>query len=278
MKYNKLLLAGSMILLAVPAFSKPVEVSIGAERYRETYREYTNGTERFMQQRGNLNSITGAIKYRLNDSHAVKLETRYSKGKIDYTGGMNGDEENPEGTPYGSVIQKNVPRQSYDIRSMYEYTHPIKDDITGIFETGLGYRVLRDLNTRLDPEDYDRKNKTVYAHIGAGLQIQLPKNHFITPKIAYNHGIYGQQISYLEETEKMKQRNAKGLEVEIPVSKQLNNGSKLSIGPFYRGWKVFDSDSIIKEVVADDGSKLKSESLEPKNYTHEIGIKLQYTF
>lgn len=78
---------------------------MGVERYQETYREYENG-ERFMQQQGNLNAFNGSIKYHFNEKDAIKIEGRYAKGKVDYTGGENPSSENPEGTPYGSVHQK----------------------------------------------------------------------------------------------------------------------------------------------------------------------------
>lgn len=43
-----------VMLSAAPAFAASTEWSVGTEAYRETYREYENGTERLMQQRGNM--------------------------------------------------------------------------------------------------------------------------------------------------------------------------------------------------------------------------------
>ncbi|UOO85861.1 outer membrane beta-barrel protein [Neisseria arctica] len=271
-----LFLASSFLFTHQLAAAKPLEFSVGGERYQETYREYQNGDDRFMQQRGNLWSINGEVKYHLNEQHAVKFEGRYSKGKIDYIGGENPSDENPQGTPYGSVRQHNIERKSTDARVIYKYSRPLNEQFTLQLETGLGYRTLHDLSGKSDPEDYSRKNKTAYVHVGAGVDIKLPKSFELNPKIGYNRAIYGRQLSYLHNgTIVNKQRNGQGLEVDLPVSKTFGTHGKLSVGPFYRGWKVFDSDSATH---FDDQTNEAFEAVEPKNYTHEAGIKVKYTF
>ncbi|MDK4680398.1 porin family protein [Kingella negevensis] len=222
-----------------------------------------------------MNAIIGAVKYHFNDRHAVRLEGRYARGKAEYTGGAAPSEDEPEGLPYGSIVTKNIPRKSYDIRAIYEYNYPIREGMTAIAEAGLGHRVLRDLSSRKDEDAYDRKNVTTYAHIGAGLNIQLPNQFEFTPKVAYNHGLRGRQYSYSDGKIEMKQPHAKGFELDLSVSKTFENGNKLSFGPFYRGWKVFDSDdaSILDE---ETGKQLQIN--EPKNRMREVGFKLQYTF
>ncbi|XXQ68000.1 porin family protein [Neisseriaceae bacterium B1] len=269
----KIIAAISGILTSQFALAyKPLEASIGIETYQETYREYEHGTQRFMQQQGNLKGISGSIQYHFNDKHSAKLESRYAKGKITYTGALNGENSN-----YGSLRSTGLPRKTYDIRAIYEYRHKLNPNVTGILSVGLGNRTLKDLSTRKDPDDYDRKNNITYAHIGAGLDIALPHQFSFTPKIAYNHSLHARQYSYLEETIKMKQRNVKGLEVELPISKTFNNKGKLSIGPFYRGWKAFDSE-VVHRLEEEDGSYGIAEYKEPKNYTHEVGMKIKYTF
>ena len=67
--------------------ARPLEFTVGTEYYNETYREY-EGSERMMQQTGNLWSLTGGVKYRFNDRHAAKVEGRYSRGKSDYIGSV----------------------------------------------------------------------------------------------------------------------------------------------------------------------------------------------
>lgn len=137
--------------------ARPVEFTVGSEYYNETYREYEQDGSRIMQQKGNLWSINAGVKYRFNDRHAAKLEGRYSRGKSDYTGSFqNGFGES---TGYGSATLKNAPRRAYDIRALYEYTHPINDRFSLTAGAGLGHRVLRDLSRRVDPDDYDRKTE-----------------------------------------------------------------------------------------------------------------------
>lgn len=243
--------------------ARPVEFTVGTEYYNENYREYTNGTERVMRQKGNLWSLNGGIKYRFNERHAAKIEGRYSRGKTDYIGAYQGD-------PYGTATLNNAPRRAYDVRALYEYTHPVKEGMDVVVGGGIGHRVLRDLSTRVDSSDYDRKNKTTYAQINAGMNIALPGQFEVSPRIAYNQMLRGRQESYLSSSTLInKQSGGKGIEIDIPVSKKFTNSSKISMGPFYRGWKVFDS------TYNDNGI---DSGVEPKNYTHEAGMKLQYSF
>ncbi|PJG85074.1 hypothetical protein [Conservatibacter flavescens] len=263
---KKLCLIASVALLQMNiASASPVEYTLGGEWYKETYREYVQGNERFMQQRGNLWSFNGAVKYNFNQQHSLKLAGRYSKGKINYIGGVNGDEENPEGSPYGSVTQKGAPRNSFDIRLTYQYSMPVYQDISAFIEPGFGYRELNDHSTRIQHDDYDRKNKLFYAHLAVGMVIPFATNYEFTPRVAYNQLIRGKQYSYMESTIVNKQRNGKGVEVDLLVSARLPYDTKLTFGPFYRGWKVFDSNEA-------------EEIFEPKNYTHEVGVKVTYTF
>lgn len=274
MQFKTVVMLSAAALLTLPslnAHAGKAEFEIGAERYRETYREYKNGNERFMQQRGNMNSVNAAAGYRFNERHAARLEGRYSRGKIDYTGGLNGEEGG-----YGSLTASDLPRKAYDVRALYDYRYPVKEGVALQLEGGLGYRVLKDQSSRKDPEDYDRKNKTLYAHVGAGLDIALPRGFGLQPKVAYNHMLRGRQYSYVDPVIPNKQKNGRGVEVDLPVYKQFANGSKVSLGPFYRGWKVPDSDEV-GVLDKDDPSNVHVFS-EPKNYTHEAGLRLKYSF
>lgn len=206
---------------------------------------------------------------RFDERHALKLEGRYSKGKIQYIGA---DNERDQG--YGSLKSDHLPRKAYDIRALYEYTHPLSENIKAKLEGGLGYRVLKDLSTRKDPSDYDRTNKTLYAQIGTGLNVALPHSFSFEPKISYNHMIRGRQYTYLDPSFYNKQHGGKGIEIELPLSKTLSNRSKVSLAPFYLGWKVPDSDDIA--YVDENGEE--GILREPKNYTHEAGVRLKYTF
>ncbi|WP_373740754.1 outer membrane beta-barrel protein [Neisseria sp.] len=251
--------------------ARPVEFTVGTEYYNENYREYTNGTERVMRQKGNLWSLNGGVKYRFNERHAAKIEGRYSRGKTDYIGAY-------QEQPYGSLTLDGSPRRVYDVRALYEYTRPVKEGMNIVLSGGIGHRVLRDLNSRIVSSDYDRKNQTTYAQISAGMNIALPNQFEVSPRIAYNQMLNGNQYSYLRNTEavKMKQHRGKGIEIDVPVSKKFSNESKLSVGPFYRGWKVFDSD--LSNEVRNPIQNTLHTFYEPKNYTHEAGLKLQYSF
>ena len=258
--------------------ARPVEFTVGSEYYNETYREYEKDGSRLMQQKGNLWSINAGVKYRFNDRHAAKLEGRYSRGKTDYTGSVQYITEDyiDDSASYGSATLKNAPRHAYDIRALYEYTLPINDRFSITAGAGLGHRVLRDLSSRIDPNDYDRKNRTTYAQINTGVNIALPANFEISPRIAYNRAVKGRQYSYEPDQveTRMKQGGGQGIEVEVPVSKKFANGSKISLAPFYRGWKVKESNLTVTEEYDSYGLG----SIEPKNHTHETGIRLQYSF
>ncbi len=277
--FFKLALMTSSVLFGLSTYAKsPVDISLGIERYQETYREYENG-QRFMQQQGYLNGINGAINYHVTDNHAVRLEGRYARGKIDYTGGENPSEEKPQGSPYGSVQQKGAPRRAYDIRSLYSYEKSITPTLSIVGEAGLGYRTLKDLSSRIDSSDYDRKNKTAYAQIGIGTIINLSDRFEFAPKISYQHGIYGRQYSYFDDgTITLKQHNARGLEVELPINQTINQQNKISYVPYYRGLSVPISDSFQRIERDENGNNALATYTEPKNQTHEIGFKLQYVF
>ena len=261
----------TILLLAftIPSIASAAAFGVGIEGYRETYREYVDGNERFMQQRGNMWSVDADITHRFNTHHAAKLEGRYSKGKVDYIGGVNDSK-------YGSVKSYDLPRKSYDIRALYEYTHPLTERLDLTVSGGLGYRVLIDQSSRKDKDDYDRKNKILYANIGTGLNLELPNDFGFQPKVSYNRMLRGRQHTYIGPSFTNKQTGGHGIEVELPLTKKFGNQSQLSFGPFYRGWKVPDSDKI--EVMDDEDPSLQHIFSEPKNYTHETGFKLKYTF
>lgn len=173
--------------------ARPVEFTVGTEYYKENYREYKDG-ERLMRQKGNLWSLTGGVKYRFNDRHAAKLEGRYSRGKSDYTGRYQDGRGNV--TEYGTATFNGSPRRVYDVRALYEYTHPINDRVSLTAGAGVGHRVLKDLGSRVVANNYDRKNRTTYAQINAGVNIALPAGFEVSPNIAYNHSLRGRQHSY----------------------------------------------------------------------------------
>ncbi|SPX85924.1 Uncharacterised protein [Moraxella ovis] len=273
-----MLIIGGLMTAQTAFATAPLDVSLGLETHEETYREYEDG-RRVMQQKGRLYGLNAAAQYHFNDAHSVKLEGRYAKGKIDYTGGENPSKENPEGTPYGSAHQKDVPRRAYDVRAVYGYQKPVRSNVTLIGEAGIGHRALRDLNSRIDPEDYDRKNETTYAQIGVEAKVALANGLEISPKISYNHGIRGRQYSYFgDDTITLKQHHAKGVEVELPISRTRGNQHKISYTPYYRGWRVPVSDTAYRIEKDEDGDDVIAAYSEPKNYTHEFGVKLQYTF
>ncbi|MBE2896500.1 porin family protein [Pasteurellaceae bacterium HPA106] len=263
---------GLLLVLATPAaLASHWEYTLGGEVYRETYREYVNGSERFMQQRAHMHGLSGAATYHFNPQSAVILEGRYVKGKSHYVGSEGPSEEKPEGTPYGSVTIHGTPRNSYDLRALYQH-HFYAMQRDWRVQVGGGYRILNDLNSRKDAEDYDRKNRLIYAHIGVSTDFALPNGFTLSPKIGYNQLIRARQYSYIEQTAINKQRNGKGLEFELGLSKVVGKG-KVTFSPFYRGWKVFDSNRIVQNTDGEIG-----EIVEPKNITHEVGVKLSYTF
>ena len=99
-------------------------------------------------------------------------------------------------------------------------------------------------------------------------------NFEVSPRIAYNHAVRGRQYSYYNsQTIEQKQSGGRGIEIEVPVSKKFANQSKISIVPFYRGWKVKKSETVIINLPQGTYG-----ATEPLNYTHEAGVKVQYSF
>lgn len=120
---------------------------------------------------------------------------------------------------------------------------------------------------------YNRNNRMLYAAVGAGLEIGLPRSFAFSPKITYTRLFNGAQRSYTDTVVRNRQRSGSGIEVVLPVSKRLSAHSRIGVVLFYRSRKIADSDAT--EAPAADGTRVY---VEPKNRTHETGLKLEYQF
>lgn len=268
-------LCAAALLLSAQTNAHRPELAIDTEYYHETYREYINGSEPFMQQRGNLWGLSVSIGLPISAHQKIQLESRYSQGKSDYTGGYNPNDTHPQGTPFGSLNIADSPRKSYAVHAAYRHTRPLKHGLSAVASGGIGYRILKDKSGHAHPDGYDRENRSLYASVGAGLEIKLPHTIKLKPEITYNHLLQGNQYSYYsDKAVRNKQPKGHGIEASFSLSKRLSENSEISITPFYRGWRI--KDSAETETTETDGTTRIF--IEPKNQTHETGLRLHYRF
>lgn len=238
---------------------KPV-FEIQSETYRETYQEKFEDIY-LMSEQATMYGVGATAGILIDNRHGLLLTGRYAQGKSDYKN-VREDRENGQD------------RYLYEIRAVYEYTFPVLNtEVTP--SIGLGYRALTD---RLDQITNDEKigyrRDSRYTFLSAGIKTRYTSSlarFSVTPQIAYQYLLKGTQYSSYDAqfntpTFVHQQRHGRGLEASLTFSYQLANRSEIQIAPFYRYWRIADS-----EACGDCGS-------EPANTTKEIGAKFTYAF
>lgn len=236
---------------------------IGTEVYQETYKETVDG-QPFMKEQAIMIGVNGAVRLQFTNQDAVKFSARYAQGKSDYTGAFDGQ-------PYGSLTSNGQDRYTYEFRGVYEATGPVSGhDLTT--SLGLGYRNLTDRLDQSGPGGYKRESEYFYATLGLEAKYGLGASSWdVTPKIAYNHLIQGTQHSFIGGNDfQNRQNNGHGFELSAAVSRQLQNTQEIRLTPFYRYWKVRESEA----TPIGGGFAI----VEPENKTNEFGLNLSYVF
>lgn len=146
--------------------------------------------------------------------------------------------------------------------------------------TGVGYRYLYNF-TFDDPgliTSYARHQ--VYAYLPVGISVEIPASSSVsfTGLSEYRHLIYGQHKADLtrvryEKDYKFRQRSGLGMRFAVGMKFAFKRAS-IKTGIYYDFWKIDDSDG----VVVKNGSGVSSVFIEPRNYTHALGLTVGASF
>jgi len=263
------------------------EFEFGMERYSYLYREYVNGSE-FVRTEGDYTGFILSYAFRPPDvdtykailNNIFRMELRYAIGEVDYTGSGTWD---------------NLDEYMYEVRAIVGEEFFLNPSLRAIPYVGLGYRYLNngaeDMPARvIDGQPYysgyNRESEYWYIPIGVDVQRHLSGGWVLGGSLEYDLWIGGQQTSHFEDMIDVdgvpsgwdpmenEQNGGYGLRGSLKLEKVFPR-MKLGIEPYYRYWKVEDSEV---ESATGPGAPTASGFYEPENKTEEIGVKVGIKF
>ncbi len=268
--------------VAVPqknTFARPKhEFKAGIERYTYRYNEVVNGGH-FMHTRGYFKGYYGAYTFRPVDMDIMykamvdvfRLELRYATGKDDYD---------------GSNIFKGMKDYTYEVRGVLGKDLNIGHDVRVMPYVGVATRYLNNGLQANQPGGYNRESRYFYVPVGLESHLGLPHTLGLVSTLEYDYFIGGRQISHAEDvkdgsgtsvgydTNNNVQRKGFGLRADLSVVKELLH-TRVSFGPFYRYWKIEDSNTVLE---TKHGIATGLIVTEPANVTREFGLKMDVAF
>ena len=259
MKYKSLFIF--MMLGCISSFSAigKTNISLGIYTSDITYTE-----PNVMQEEGVLKGVIGKVNFDRGGAFQ-SFEAYYSVGKMDYV---------------GSGVINDIPDKVFEIRGLFGRDFKLNKALRLSPYLGLGYRYLNDDSSGLlsstGASGYEREQ--VYFYMPIGFELKNSREFLglnISSRIEYDYFISGKNNSHLGDVGDtydnvtLDQHNGYGYRLSVVFTKKLNNGSSLTIAPFYRYWHIEDS-----EVTYDSVNR---GWIEPDNYSKELGISLILT-
>ena len=219
-----------------------------------------------MKEKGTMFGLGASYAYH-NDT-MLKLEGRFSYGKVDY--------EN-------SGTMDNVTDVMYEFRGIGGYDFKILKATTITPFIGFGVRYLSDdsggLTTSTGAKGYMRRSIYYYSPIGIEANTLLSKGWSVGATAEYDYFWQGQQNSALSDAnpnyndQTNNQRGGYGLRGSIRIKKQSDERYYV-VEPFIRYWEIDKSDN---STVTYSGVII-GYGYEPKNRSTEIGLKFGIGF
>ncbi|AXK38599.1 hypothetical protein [Crenobacter cavernae] len=249
--------------VALADSSQPI-VKVGLEGYQEKYEETLDGS-RFMEEKARMLGVSGAIRFDLSEKDALSLEGRWGWGDADYSS--------------ASSEHSGLGRSTYDLRLVYQHDFDVGQQRI-IPEIGLGRRRLEDKLQEAGLGGYQRESTYQYATLGLRSVHALGSEWKVEPKLSYNYLLKGKQVSRLSDINpaaedlKNNQKHGYGFELSASFVRELEERKAVSITPFWRAWRIDDSDT---QPIRVSGIVIGS-GMEPKNKTDEIGVNVSYHF
>lgn len=236
-----------------------LHLQIGTEIYTEQYREYSDNAL-FMQENARMFGLYTQLSMPFKQYHAIDLMTRLAVGSSRYTGAEQNDH-------FGSIVASNLDRYVWETRAMYELTLP-DTNLSPLI--GAGYRRLVDRLDQLNSGGYKRISQYFYTSLGIKAEIRLSQQWQLIPQLLYHHLLHGKQQSQTGSWSlEHKQDKGHGIEFSADFKRVLNNDQAIRLTPYYKYWHIADSHI---------STQHHMQTIEPENKTHEIGIKMDYTF
>lgn len=238
---------------------KTSKLQIGTEIYRESYKEYMDNTL-FMREDAAMFGLYTKAHLPFHTLHAVDLLARMAVGSSRYTGALQNE-------GYGSYVSSHQDRYVWEARGIYAFNLPFALDWSPLL--GLGYRKLVDRLDQIEEGGYKRTSQYVYATTGMKGNITLGSWH-LAPQFLYHYLLHGKQQSkqngdVIEHT----QHSGHGFELAGELIRPLSHKESISITPYYKYWDIAKSDI---------SYQFGLRTIEPKNKTHEIGLRMAYSF
>ncbi|TEW52784.1 autotransporter domain-containing protein [Psychromonas algicola] len=238
-----------------PAVAK-TDITLGIYASDITYTE-----PNVMQEKGTLKGVIGSVRFNRGGAFQ-SFEASYARGEMDYV---------------GSGTINDIPDEVFEIKGLFGRDFNLNRDLSLSPYLGLGYRYLNDDSSGLvsstGASGYEREQVYFYMPIG----FELKKNRKVlgfklSSRIEYDYFISGENNSYLGEISSsydnitLNQDDGYGYRFSLAFTKAFNNGSSLTIEPFYRYWHIDDS-----EITYDS---INRGWIEPDNNSKEMGISL----
>jgi len=271
-----------------PSTRKAHEFEWSFERHSYLYKETVDGAE-FMRTEGSFQGILLSYTFRPLDldsftdiiDNLYRLELRYARGEVDYTGSGTWD---------------GLKDYMYEVRAVAGREFNVNPSLQITPYLGLGYRYLNNGLDQIPAQEidgqqfvsgYNRESTYYYLPIGVDVYQQLAGGWGIGGNLEYDLWIKGEQASHLEDMEDAQgvnagidplyndQKSGFGLRGSLKIDKSFAR-VKLGIEPYYRYWKVSDSQPNV--VTAGSGMQIVGGGLEPRNTTQEIGVKVGVKF
>jgi len=243
---------------------------LGTEVSHITYKE-----PGVMQQTGVMHGFNASYSYygwlpplpEWNDKSMLRLEARYSYGKVDYK---------------NSGTVDNIKDYMIEGRGLIGYVFQKPANFSIIPYLGFGYRYLNDdmggKESSTGASGYERESNYVYIPIGAELNTSLNSGWFLGTTLEFDIFVKGKQISRLSDVDpecpdiSNRQRNGYGLRGSLKIQRKLEN-IFFVFEPFIRYWNIKRSE---------DTYFVYNNSLwygvEPRNNSLEYGLKLGLKF
>ncbi len=215
-----------------------------------------------------------------DDPSFASLEVRYMNGKADYDGYLT------DGTPFKTYDEKDYYMEAalkfgryYTLGSPNVRVWPY---------IGIGWRSLRNGEDGIQDYGgtlgytYQRTSTYVYVPLGANLTFELGSAARFTLNGQFDWLIHGNQNSHLDDSWSVgsvsnKQNKGFGVRVSGKLETDLG-GIGLFVEPFWRYWKIQNSQKELFYVDYGDGTYGMGHMWEPFNITREYGIRAGITF
>jgi hypothetical protein len=246
---------------------------VGSEIYRFIYKE-----PGLMKDKGIMKGINfayvfhGLIPPDVKNG-MLKIEGRYSRGKVDYDGGLS------DGTP---LTVNNIPDYMLEFRVLFGNDFLVSETLSFTPYIGIGHRYLNDNMHKKYAGGYERESRYIYFPIGIELTSRFERGWSLAVHVECDAFAWGRQKSHMTDFSAgygditNSQHKGYGLRGSFKIQKKGQLVGFI-IEPFIRYWNIEDSEYVPKTFygVPDPEGKVW---VEPENNSTEFGLKLALDF